>query len=111
VDTIYAPKQYYERIKTFLSEYRPGNRRRLTISPVELIGLIRSTWALGVKERGQIYYWRLVAWTLLKKPKTFPLSVAFAAEGLHFRKVAQNVRISLAGDTRRLEQISEPLGK
>ena len=111
VDTIYAPKQYYERIKTFLSEYRPGNRRRLTISPVELVALIRSTWALGVKEKGQIYYWKLVAWTLLKKPKTFPLSVAFAAEGLHFRKVAENVRISLAGDTRRLEQISEPLGK
>jgi len=111
VDTIYAPKQYYERIKTFLSEYRPGNRRRLTISPVELVALIRSTWALGVKERGQIYYWKLVAWTLLKKPKTFPLSVAFAAEGLHFRKVAENVRISLAGDTRRLKQISEPLGK
>jgi radical SAM superfamily enzyme YgiQ (UPF0313 family) len=111
VDTIYAPRQYYERIKTFLSEYRPGNKRKFTISLVDLIALIRSAWALGFKEKGRLHYWRLVAWTLLKKPRTFPLSVTLAAEGFHFRKVAENVRVSLSSDIRRLEQIPEPLGK
>jgi hypothetical protein len=66
---------------------------------------------LGVKERGRIYYWKLVAWTLLKKPKAFALSAALAAQGFHFRKVAENVRVSLASDIRRLERIPEPLGK
>ena len=111
VDTIYAPRQYYERVKTFLGEYKPGNKAGLKISPVDLIPLIRSTWALGVKETGRIYYWKLVAWTLLRRPKIFPLSVALAVEGFHFRKVAENVRVSLASDIRRLEQIPEPLGK
>jgi radical SAM superfamily enzyme YgiQ (UPF0313 family) len=111
LDTIYAPKQYYERIKTFLSEYRPSNKGKFKISPLHLIALIRSTWALGFKEKGRVYYWRLVAWTLLRKPKTFPLSVILAVEGLHFRKVAEKVRVSLAADIRRLKQMPEPLGK
>jgi radical SAM superfamily enzyme YgiQ (UPF0313 family) len=111
VDTIYAPKQYYERIRTFLSEYRPGSKGGFRVSLVHLVALIRSIWALGFREEGRIHYWKLIAWTLLKKPKTFPLSMALAVEGFHFRKVAENVRVSLAGDIRKLEQIREPLGK
>ena len=111
VDTIYAPKQYYERIRTFLREYKPGGKGAVKVSLVNLVAFIRSIWALGFKEKGRIHYWKLVAWTLLKKPKTFPLSMALAVEGFHFRKVAENVRVSLASDIRRLEQIREPLGK
>jgi radical SAM superfamily enzyme YgiQ (UPF0313 family) len=105
VDTIYAPKQYYERIRTFLSEYRPGGKGVVKVTPVNLVAFIRLIWALGFKEKGRIHYWKLFVWTLLKKPKTFPLSMALAVEGFHFRKVAENVRVSLAGDIRRLEQL------
>jgi len=100
VDTIYAPKQYYERIKTFLSEYRPGNKGKFKISLIHLIALIRSTWVLGVKEKGRIDYWKFVVWTLLRKPKAFPLSMTLAVQGFHFRKVAEKVRTSLASDIR-----------
>ena len=111
VDTIYAPKAYYERIRTFLGEYRPGGKGMVKVSLVNLVALIRSIWALGFKEKGRIHYWKLFVWTLLKKPKTFPLSMALAGYGFHFRKVAESVRVSLAGDIRRLEQVPEPLGK
>jgi radical SAM superfamily enzyme YgiQ (UPF0313 family) len=111
IDTIYAPHQYYERIKTFLREYRPGNKGTFRLSLLHLVALIRFTWVLGIMERGRIHYWKLVGWTLLRKPKTFPLSMALAVQGFHFRKVAEKVRISLASDIRRLEQIGEPLGK
>jgi len=104
VDTIYAPKQYYERIRTFLREYKPRNKWKIKISLVYLIAWIRSTWVLGVKEKGRIYYWKLVAWTLLKKPKTFPLSMTLAVEGFHFRKVAEKIRVSLTSDIHELEQ-------
>ncbi len=91
VDTIYAPKPYYERIRTLLREYKPAYKRKITISLLQLSALIRSTWVLGVKEKGRIHYWKLVMWTLLKKPKTFPLSMTLAVQGFHFRKVAQKV--------------------
>ena len=111
VDTIYAPGQYYERIKTFLREYRPGNKGRFRISIIHLIALMRSTWVLGVKEKGRLQYWKLVVWTLLKKPKTFPLSITLAVQGFHFRKVAEKIRLSLASDIRRLEPARAPRAK
>jgi radical SAM superfamily enzyme YgiQ (UPF0313 family) len=111
VDTIYAPKQYYERIKTFLKEYKPGDKGKLKLSLIHLIALIRSTWVLGFKEKGRIHYWKLVVWTLLKKPKTFPLSITLAVQGFHFRKVAKKVRISLTDDIHRLEQVIKPAGE
>ncbi|UCD22439.1 MAG: DUF4070 domain-containing protein [Chloroflexota bacterium] len=107
VDTIYAPRQYYERIKTFLKEYQPSNKGRFKVSLLHLIALIRTTWVLGIMERGRIHYWKLVGWTLLKKPKTFPLSMTLAVQGFHFRKVAKKIRVSLTSDVRRLK----PAGK
>ena len=104
VDTIYAPKQYYERIKTFLREYKPANKGKFKISLVQFIAWLRSIWVLGVQEKGRIHYWKLVVWTLLKKPKTYPLSMTLAVQGFHFRKVAEKVRVSLTSDIRRLEQ-------
>ena len=111
VDTIYAPKQFYERIRTFLREYKPGKKGKFKISLIHLIALIRTTWVLGVKEKGRTHYWKLVGWTLLRKPKTFPLSITLAVQGFHFRKVAEKVRVSLTSDIRRLEQVRKPAGE
>jgi hypothetical protein len=54
-----------------------------------------------------MHYWKLVVWTLRKKPRTFTLSMTLAVQGFHFRKVAKKIRVSLASDVRRLE----PAGK
>jgi len=110
VDTIYAPKQYYERIRTFLKEYQPSNKGKFKVSLLHLIALIRTTWVLGIKEKGRMQYWKLVGWTLLKKPKTFPLSIQLAIQGFHYRKVAQKVRVSLTSDIQELERIRKPAG-
>jgi radical SAM superfamily enzyme YgiQ (UPF0313 family) len=107
VDTIYAPKQYYERIRTFLREYKPANKGKFKISLIHFIAWLRSIWVLGVREKGRIHYWKLFVWTLLKKPKTFPLSMTLAVQGFHFRKVAQKVRVSLTSDIHRLEQVGK----
>jgi hypothetical protein len=63
---------------------------------------------LGIKEKGRTHYWELVAWTLLKKPRNFPLSITLAVEGFHFREVAKKLRVSLASDIHRLEQARRP---
>jgi radical SAM superfamily enzyme YgiQ (UPF0313 family) len=111
IDTIYAPRQYYERIKTFFREYRPINRGKTKISVGNLVGLIRTTWVLGIKEKGRTHYWKLAAWILLKKPKTFPLFMTLAVEGFHFREVAKKLRVSLPSDIRRLEQARPPAAR
>jgi len=89
LDTIYSPKDFYERVKTFLKEYRPRRKGRDRIRFYHIRALIRSVWVLGVKEKGRRYYWKLFISTLLKRPRTFPLSVSLAVYGYHFRKVVE----------------------
>ena len=111
VDAIYAPRQYYERIKTFLREYQPDNKGKHKISLIHFVAWLRSIWVLGIKEKGRMHYWKLFVWTLLKKPKFFPLSMMLAIQGFHYRKVAQKVCVSLIWDIRRLRQERDLLVK
>ena len=91
LNTIYSPRPYYERVKTFLREYRPESIRKADTSPRYIRALIRSMWVMGIREKGRRYYWSLFVWTLLKKPRSFHLSITFAVQGFHFRKVAANL--------------------
>jgi len=93
VNTIYSPSHYYDRILTFLKEYRPqGGGRRGNLSPRYIRALLRCMWTVGVRERGRRYYWKLFGWTLLKKPRCFPLFTTFAVQGYHYRKVAETTQ-------------------
>ena len=58
-------------------------------SEEEFKAFIRSLWVLGIKEKGRRYYWRLLGWTLLKRPRSFAMSVTLAIYGFHFRKVVE----------------------
>jgi radical SAM superfamily enzyme YgiQ (UPF0313 family) len=96
IKTIYAPKQYYERIKTFLRDYEPMNLKRPKVKVIELVAFAKSIWILGIKARGQRYYWQLLAWTLFKKPRHFPLTITLSIYGFHFRKITKKyIKMSL----------------
>ncbi|MFC2005832.1 B12-binding domain-containing radical SAM protein [Chloroflexota bacterium] len=92
LDTIYSPRQYYERIRTFLKEYRPPNVRVAHLKFYHVEGFLKAMWFLGIKEKGRRYYWRLVISTLLKHPRSFPLSIILSVFGFHFRKVAEKFK-------------------
>jgi radical SAM superfamily enzyme YgiQ (UPF0313 family) len=87
LDTIYSPKQYYERVKAFLKEYRPGIRKKRRPHFYEVMAFLKSIWILGFKEKGRKYYWRLVLLTLMKYPRELPISISLSVYGYHFRKV------------------------
>jgi len=88
--TIYAPSQYYRRVKEFFKEYKPRRRKRVSQLQVwHAWAFLRSVWYLGVRDRERLHYWRFMVSTLLKRPQHFPLSIALAVYGFHFRKVAR----------------------
>ena len=91
LNTIYSPKQYYERVKIFLKEYKPKPRKRALpqLRFYHIRAVIKSMWVLGVKERGRKYYWRFFVSTLLKRPRAFPISISLAIYGFHFRKITE----------------------
>ncbi len=91
---IYAPKQYYERIHTFLKEYKPNEkiRRGFKLQLSKLRALFEVTIFLGIKDRARIHYWKMVFSTLRKYPKYFSIAITLAAQGFHFRKVYEKVK-------------------
>jgi len=90
LNTIYSPRQYYERVRTFLKEYRPPKVKRIPqMKFYHIEGFIKSVWFLGVREKGRRYYWKLLILTLFKHPRAFPLSVSLSVYGFHFRKIAE----------------------
>ena len=95
LNTIYSPKNYYERINTFLHEYRPPRRKRPVMRPHEVWPVLKALWVLGVKEKGQWHFWKSLVTTLLKYPSSIREFVTAAVYGLHFRKVAEEDSHSL----------------
>jgi radical SAM superfamily enzyme YgiQ (UPF0313 family) len=85
---IYAPKPYYQRVRTFLREYQPPSLpTRLDTQYV--LAFFRSVLRLGIIGRERVQYWRLLAWTVVRRPRMFQLAVTLAIYGHHFRKVCR----------------------
>ncbi len=91
LETIYSQNGYYERIKLFLKEYRPPKERKEKVSIVDLPTLARLTWALGIRERGKRYFWKLFFLSLFRYPQRFPLAMTLAVYGFHFRQIVIKV--------------------
>lgn len=89
IKTIYTPRQYYERIKTFLKEYRPLHGKRIHPQFTHLLAFVKSLWVLGISEKGRKYYWKLLAWTLARRPRLLPMAITLAIYGFHFRKITE----------------------
>jgi radical SAM superfamily enzyme YgiQ (UPF0313 family) len=88
--TIYSSKQYYDRVKIFLKEYKPRRKRRVSqLRLWRIRALIRSMWVLGILDRDRWHYWRFFISTVLKNPMSFPISMTFAVYGFHFRTIVR----------------------
>ena len=85
MENIYAPGPYYRRVRTFLREFKQP-KFSITMSPHLWMAFARSTVRLGIFGRERIEYWRLLAWTCLRRPASFQVAVTLAIYGHHFRK-------------------------
>jgi radical SAM superfamily enzyme YgiQ (UPF0313 family) len=86
LDQIYAPQFYYERVLTLLREYQPP-KIRIHLDLQYILAFGRSIYRLGIRGDERAHYWRLVFWTLFRRPRLFPLAITLAIYGFHFRQV------------------------
>ncbi len=91
LNTIYSHKEYYERLKKFLREYRLPSWKSSLITFADLKAFVKMLWILGIVENGKYYFWKLLFTSLIQYPKKFPLAMTFAVYGFHFRKIAETV--------------------
>jgi radical SAM superfamily enzyme YgiQ (UPF0313 family) len=91
VKTIYAQKEYYQRLKQFLSNYRQPFWNKNKIKLKEVRAFMMLLWLLGTLEKGKKYFWKLLVFSLFKHPKKFPLAMTMAVYGYHYRRVAARI--------------------
>lgn len=87
IETIYSPKHYYTRVKRFMKDYRPMQKKVVQIRYSYVKAGLKSVFILGMLRKERFYYWRLVFWSLFRKPKLLPMAVTFSIYGFHFRKI------------------------
>lgn len=85
---IYSPEHYYQRIKTFLREYKtPKVVAQLNFE--DILSFFRSIYYLGIVGKERLHYWKLLVWTYFHHPESLPLAIALAIYGYHFRKIIE----------------------
>jgi len=85
---IYSPKNYYQRVRTFLREYQ-APRVEIPLDFQRFLAFFRSGIRLGIFGKERFQYWKLISWTLLRRPTLLPLAITFTIYGHHFRKICE----------------------
>jgi len=88
MNQIYSPKQYYERVKIFLQEYKSPNVK-IPLDFQRILAFFRSNIRLGVFGRERFQYWKILFWTLSRRPGLLQVAITLAIYGHHFRKVCR----------------------
>jgi len=88
LDTIYSPKCYYARIRGFLADYAPSQEKLFHFRLSHVVAFVRSVFVLGIAEKERYQYWKLLIWSLFRRPRLMPLAIGLAICGFHFRKVS-----------------------
>ncbi len=90
LNTIYLPKHYYKRVRIFLKHYKPKKFRQKVYFKFNYFNaFLKSIWLLGIRGKERLHYWKLLLWTLIRRPQFFGISIAFAIYGFHFRKISK----------------------
>ncbi|MCX7778683.1 MAG: DUF4070 domain-containing protein [Patescibacteria group bacterium] len=89
--TIYSPDNYYQRLKTFLRNYRPLQKKKIRFQLSKFKAFLKSIWLLGIIGQERWHYWKIFFWTLFRRPKLFPLAITLSIYGFHFRKISEKI--------------------
>lgn len=94
LDAIYSPNNYYQRVIRLLREYRPPQPGKFHLQPGYVGALFKSILFLGIFGKERLHFWKLIFWSLARRPRLFPLAITYAVYGFHFRKVTEQIRES-----------------
>lgn len=87
LSTIYTPKYYYQRIETFIGQYRPTAKGKF--SKEIFRPFFKSMWDIGILSEARFYYWKLLIKTFFTKIQAFPVAIELTIYQVHFEKVAK----------------------
>ena len=90
LNTLYSPKNYYDRVGKYLENARSGPRQRHSrIHINEILAVLKSVIKIGVVGKERRWYWKLLLRILFTHPSQLSSAVTFTIIGYHFRKTYQ----------------------
>jgi len=88
MEQIYSPKNYYRRVRTLLRELKaPEINQPLNLQ--RFLSFFRSAFRLGFLGKERFHYWRLLLWTLSRRPRLVPTAITLSIYGYHYRKICE----------------------
>lgn len=87
IRNIYGIKPYYSRLRLLLMNYNRKSSHQKQISFSLIKALFKSILIIGFLNKGRGEYWKLVVWTLFKRPRTIMDAFTYTVYGYHYRKV------------------------
>jgi radical SAM superfamily enzyme YgiQ (UPF0313 family) len=82
LQTIYNPREYFQRASAFLSQLGSGSRSPLVFSDVLALG--RSLWRQGLLSNYRGEYWKFIAQSVRQHRHHFSKAITLAIMGHHF---------------------------
>jgi radical SAM superfamily enzyme YgiQ (UPF0313 family) len=87
IQNIYAIKPYYKRIRKFLLNYRRIHTGQKRMEFSYIASFFKSVFVIGIMNKGRREYWKLLVWTLFRRPALLKDALTFTVYGYHFRTV------------------------
>jgi radical SAM superfamily enzyme YgiQ (UPF0313 family) len=82
IQTIYNPREYFERAQAFLSQL--GSAAHAPLVASDLVALARSLWRQGLRSDYKKEYWKFVTGAVRRHRRHFDKAITLAIMGHHF---------------------------
>lgn len=87
IEHIYSAKPFYRRIRQLFRIYNQPKRGQRKIEFRHILSFMKTVFIIGIRTRGRSEYWKLLIWTLFRRPGLFMEAVTYSVYGYHFRTV------------------------
>jgi radical SAM superfamily enzyme YgiQ (UPF0313 family) len=87
LQTIYNPREYFQRASAFLAQLGSGSRTPLVFSDIVALG--RSLWRQGLRSDYRQEYWKFLVHSVRRHRRHFSKAVTLAIKGHHFFELTE----------------------
>jgi len=87
IQNIYATRPYYKRIRQLLLRYKQPRIKPVKVSYTHIMAFIKSAVIIGLLNKGRNEYWKLIIWTIFKRPRSIIDAITFSVYGYHYQKI------------------------
>ena len=101
LERLYSAKPYYARVKKFFRNYKPPKRKPMAFHFYYIKAVFRTMLFIGIFKRDRRYFWRLLTWSLFRKPRVLPLVFRYAIYRAHFSEMTKWLNSKLSTKTRK----------